>query len=306
MAAHLVADEQRRVAVVDDRALQPLDLPARARDVLDRQALELVRRRVVGRRDRRQARGREVRVGVDVLERAELRLADRGPAADGQLGELLVAQLAARVAVGVGQLLPHRDHERRAHDRRVVVGGERLVGLVVEQLAPERRRGRPQDRLELAARDPGLRLAGRDVAPVDEHALAAGARARGVEPLDQRVQQLRLLGRVVERDALRVRRWLRGGVARRALPAAVVSRADERDGHGDDGEGDDEHASEHQKSLCRTRPLTSASAASRARFWFCGRSARPARSKTTRRCALTASTLRWISSAIWRFVAGAA
>ena len=34
------------------------------------------------------------------------------------------------------------------------------------------------------------------------------------------------------------------------------------------------------------------------RFWFCGSASRPKRSNRTRRCALTASTERWISSAI--------
>ena len=87
-AAHLVGDEQRRVAVVDDRALELADLRPRAGDVGLGQALLLADRRVVGGRDRGQAGRREVRVGVHVLEAAELRPADRGPAAGRQLREL--------------------------------------------------------------------------------------------------------------------------------------------------------------------------------------------------------------------------
>jgi hypothetical protein len=52
VAAHLVGQGQRGVAVVDDRALEPLDLPARTSDVLDGQPLALVSRGVVGGRDR--------------------------------------------------------------------------------------------------------------------------------------------------------------------------------------------------------------------------------------------------------------
>ena len=57
---------------------------------------------------------------------------------------------------------------------------------------------------------------------------------------------------------------------------------------------------------CVTMPCSSAVAASRARFWFCGRSSSPKRSNSVRRWALTASTLSETSSAISRFVSGVA
>ena len=59
-------------------------------------------------------------------------------------------------------------------------------------------------------------------------------------------------------------------------------------------------------SRCVTMPCSSAVAASRARFWFCGRSSSPKRSNSVRRWALTASTLSETSSAISRFVSGVA
>ena len=208
-AAHLVGDEQRRVAVVDDRALQPAHLRAAARDVGLGQALLLADRRVVGGGDRGQAGGGEVRVGVHVLERPELRLADRGPAAGGKLLELLVAELALGVAVRVGQPLPHRDHERCAHDRRVLVGDEAAVGLVVEQPAPERGRRRPQGRAQAALGDLRLRLTGgHDLGVHVDGAGAAGVPLR-VEALDQRREHRLLLRRVGERHVKRVGRRLR-------------------------------------------------------------------------------------------------
>ena len=78
----LVRDEQRRVPVVDDRALDVADLLARlrVRDVLLGQPLLLAQRGEVLGDDRRQPRGGEVGAGVDELEGAELRLAERRPA----------------------------------------------------------------------------------------------------------------------------------------------------------------------------------------------------------------------------------
>src|SRR4051812_16222751 len=94
-----------------------------------------------------------------------------------------------------------------------------------------------------------------------------------VEALEQRSEQLLLLRRVDERHADRAGGDPGGGLAggRRLVASA---RGGEGDRHRDDGEQENWEAAAHetaQKSCCRTRPSTSATAASRARFWFCGR-----------------------------------
>ncbi len=86
-------------------------------------------------------------------------------------------------------------------------GAVRLVGLVVEQPPPQRPGRRPGDRLA------GSRAAIRDSASpeatfcaLDHDRPPGDGLALGVELLDQRRQQLLLLGRVGERDDDRVRR----------------------------------------------------------------------------------------------------
>ena len=79
--AELVLDEQRRVAVMHDRALEVLDARGDLGDVGVGQPLLLARERVVGAGHRLGARGRAVGVGVHVLEAPEVGLAAGRPPA---------------------------------------------------------------------------------------------------------------------------------------------------------------------------------------------------------------------------------
>ena len=163
------------------------------------------------------------------LERASLRIVGE---ADGLL----------RVAERLRHRLPHRDHQRRADDRRVLVGGERGVGLEVDQPAPQRRGGRPRDRLERAAGDLASRRRRRRRSTASTNTgLAVDLRAGGVEALDQRLEQHLLLGRVGEGDADRARGSLRGGLARLGRGVVAAAPGGQRDhGDGRDGDGEDD------------------------------------------------------------------
>src|SRR2546428_600628 len=83
---------------------------------------------------------------------------------------LKATSVASSIATAerAGEPIPHRNHERRARERRVVLSDVVLVGLVVEKPPPQRRRGRPGGRLELALRDLRLGVAGAHVLGLDE------------------------------------------------------------------------------------------------------------------------------------------
>ena len=189
LLAHLVGDEQRRVAVVDDAALDLAHRAARLRagHLGLREPLLLARRGVVLGDDGGEPAGGEVRVGVDELERAELGPPERGPAAlvAREAQDVVEPDALLRPAERARHRLPHRDHERRAHDRLVLARRDLAVGLEVEQPAPQRGRRRPDDGLEPLVRDPGLRVAGRHDLRRDVDRLAADLDALAVERLDR-------------------------------------------------------------------------------------------------------------------------
>ncbi|MFL5844949.1 MAG: hypothetical protein ACJ762_09675 [Solirubrobacteraceae bacterium] len=242
LLAQLIGDEQRRVAVVDDRALDALDLLARGRagHVGDGQALALAGRGVVLGGHRRQAGGREVGVGVDELERAELGAPVGRPAAVvlGQAQDVLEADLLARPAQRLGHRLPHRDDQRRADDRRVLGRRPRRVRFVVEQPAPQRGGRRPRGDLQLLGGELGLVVTRRGRRALHEDRLAPRLHRLVVELLDQRLEQDLLLGRVVERDERRALGWCVGLLV--TSTAAALAAARQRRHRDDRGDGEDQ------------------------------------------------------------------
>ena len=155
---------------------------------------------------------------MDELELAELGVAEGGPALVGarELEDVGEADLALGVAERLGHRLPHRDDERRAHDRRVRLGRVGLVGLEVQQPAPHRARRRPRGELQAAGGDLRLRVAGGDVLGADEDALAVDlACSSALKRLDERDEQLLLLGRVGEAHGRSRRRGPWSGAVRR-------------------------------------------------------------------------------------------
>ena len=233
LLVELLGDEERRVPVVDDRALDVAHALAcgAAGDVLLGQALLLAGRGVVLRHDGREPGGREVGARVDELELAELGAAEVGPALAGgrELEHVGEAELLLRVAERARHRLPHRDHQRRAHDRGRLVGRERLIRLEVQQPPPHRGGGRPRDRLEGALGDPGLGVAGGGVDALHEDRAPVDLLALVVERLDQRDEQLLLLRRVGERDLDRVLRRRGAAVDLRSAARIVVLLAAARE-----------------------------------------------------------------------------
>ena len=113
----------------------------------------------------------------------------------GQAHDVLEGDRLARIAQRLRHRLPHRDHQRGAHDRRVVRGHVGLVGAQVQQPAPERAGGRPHVGLQAPAGDGVLGVAGVHRLHRDEDALAGHLRGGRVELRHHRLEQLLLLGR---------------------------------------------------------------------------------------------------------------
>ncbi len=269
-----------RVAVVDDRRLEVLDLGRLLGDVRLGQALLLAGRRVVGGRDRRRARGRAVGVGVHVLEAPERRLARRAPAVGrgGQAVDVGEADRRVRIAQRLGHRLPHGDHQRRAHDRRAVVGRVVAVGLEVQQPPPERGRGRPHVGLQLPARDRVLGVARVDRLHLHEDRLAVALLLGVVERPDDGLEQLLLLGRDDEAEPLRAGGRLRGGARRvRARVAAAPAREDHRGTDRDDGQHDDHDRLGLHAAPMLGEPLSRAGPSRRRRPTAAGRRCRRSR-----------------------------
>ncbi len=274
--AHLVGDEERRVAVVDDRALEIAhDRPrAGGRHVALGEAMALAGGGEVLRHHRLEPRGREVGVGVDELEGAPLRVAEVTPAGPGarqpdQVAEAdrLAGQPSARAIgshIAITSGVRTIDGFAAGTSRRSASNSSRLPH---SDEAGDHATGR-----RLPSRDPRLGLAGGDdlastntgrppsLAVLRVEALERAGRAASPSRASRRTRRAAPGRRRRARRAPRPtpRRLARAAKAIATAMAARATRARRP-------------RTPHLRSPCRrTRPSTSATAARRARFWFCG------------------------------------